>query len=149
VRERAVHLVCPSCGATNRVSDDRLREAPVCGRCGTELMAAEPVALTDATLPAFIAKTGLPVLVDFWAEWCGPCKQMAPHFAAAAGQLPRVRFVKVESDAAPLASARHAIRSIPTLILFRNGSEAARVSGSMPAAQLVSWVQQQLSAGTM
>jgi len=129
VRERAVHLVCPSCGATNRVSDDRLREAPVCGRCGTELMAAEPVAL--------------------WAEWCGPCKQMAPHFAAAAGQLPRVRFVKVESDAAPLASARHAIRSIPTLILFRNGSEAARVSGSMPAAQLVSWVQQQLSAGTM
>jgi thioredoxin 2 len=139
-----VHLVCPSCGATNRVSDDRLRDAPVCGRCGTDLMAAEPVNLTDAALPAFIAKTGLPVLVDFWAEWCGPCKQMAPHFATAASQLPGVRFVKVDSDAAPVACARLAIRSIPTLILFRSGAEVARLSGVVPAAQLVSWVQQQL-----
>ena len=106
-------------------------------------------AVTDKTFDSEVAKADLPVVVDFWAEWCGPCKQMAPHFAAAAGQLPGVRFVKVESDAAPLASARYAIRSIPTLILFRGGSEAARVSGSMPAAQLVSWVQQQLSAGTM
>ncbi len=144
-----MHLVCPSCGTTNRVSGDRLRDAPVCGRCGTDLMASEPVSLSDAALPGFIAKTGLPVLVDFWAEWCGPCKQMTPHFAAAAGQLPEVRFVKVESDVAPVASARFAIRSIPTLILFRNGAEAARVSGAMPAAQMVSWVRQQLGTGAV
>jgi thioredoxin 2 len=109
-------------------------------------MATEPVSLSDAALPGVIDKTGLPVLVDFWAEWCAPCKQIAPQFAAAAGQLPEVRFVKVESDAAPVATARFAIRSIPTLILFRNGAEAARVSGAMPAAQMVSWVRLQLSA---
>ena len=144
-----MHLVCPACGTTNRIPDERLRDAPVCGRCGAALMAAEPVALSDAALPKFIASTELPVLADFWAAWCGPCKGMAPTFAAVARQMPEVRFVKVDSDAAPAASARYNIRSIPTLILFKGGTELARLSGAVPAAQLTAWIRQHVPSGAV
>jgi thioredoxin 2 len=141
-----MNLVCPACAATNRVPDARLHDQPVCGRCGAELMAATPANLTDATLPAFVAHTELPVLVDFWAEWCGPCKMMAPHFANAASQRVDVRFAKLDTEANPKASAAYAIRSIPTLILFQGGQEVARQSGAMSAGDLVRWVESQLAS---
>lgn len=136
-----MHLVCPHCGAKNRVAPEKLAHELACGRCGTDLMPTEPVALSDAALPGYLAGTELPVVVDFWAAWCGPCKAMAPQFAAAARSLPEVRFVKVDTDAAPQASARYQIRSIPTVVLFHQGREVARRSGAISASELQRWIE--------
>ena len=143
-----MHQVCPHCGTKNRFSPEAMRHEVNCGRCGQALLAAEPVDLTDAQLPGYLAGTDLPLVIDFWAEWCGPGRMMAPHFAQAAQAMPEVRFVKVNADHAQQASARYGIRSIPTLMLFHKGQEVQRVSGAMPAEQLQRWIQSHLSAAT-
>lgn len=141
-----MQIVCPSCGTKNRVPDQRLGEQPLCGRCGSELMAPAPVALDDRTLGPFLEGTELPVLVDYWAAWCGPCQVMAPQFAQAAARMPKVRFVKVDTEASPAASMRQRVQSIPTLVLFRGGREIARRSGAVSAEQIVAWLKAQLGS---
>jgi thioredoxin 2 len=137
-----MHIACPHCTAVNRVPDDRLADDPVCGKCGLPVLPGEPVELTDATFDAVVGKTGLPVVVDFWAAWCGPCRMMAPHFAQAARQLKgQVVFAKVDSDASPQLSARFGIRSIPTMIRLRGGREDKRMSGALQASQIVQWLR--------
>ena len=141
-----LQLVCPHCGSRNRVPPGRLGDDPLCGRCGTALKPDHPVALADATFGDVIAHSELPVLVDFWAAWCGPCQMMAPQFAAAARQVPGVLFAKVDTEAAPQASVRQRIRSIPTLVLYHRGQEVARRSGALSAQDITAWLRQQLPA---
>ena len=137
-----MHLVCPACGTVNRVQDERVHHGAVCGRCKAPLAAPEAFALSDAALAGYVAGSDMPVVVDFWAEWCGPCKMMAPQFAAAARDLPQVRFAKVDSEAAPKAGVQYRIRSIPTMVLFVKGAEAARLSGAMASSEIVKWIGQ-------
>jgi thioredoxin 2 len=133
-----VLITCPHCEATNRVPTERLSEQPNCGRCGAALLQGKPVALTDANFDEVIDAVDVPVLVDFWAPWCGPCLAMAPAFGQAAKTLDGAALlVKVNSDDNPALSARFGIRSIPTLVRIERGRETARQSGAVPASAIV------------
>mgnify|MGYP000282922763 CR=1 FL=1 len=136
-----MELACPQCLAVNRVPDARLSDHPKCGKCASALLPGKPVDLTAASFDTFIQKSGLPVVVDFWADWCGPCKMMAPVFQQLAAEMTtQFRFAKVETEAHPQVSMRLHIRSIPTLIVFKQGVEVARTAGAMDPQSLKRWL---------
>ncbi len=133
-------IVCPHCASINRVPPERLQQDPQCGSCHQALLTGHPVELADSSFERFVSKSELPVIVDFWAPWCGPCRMMAPQFEHAASLLKgRAVLAKVNSDENPQVSVRNRIRSIPTLLLFQAGHEAKRQSGAMSAQDLVRW----------
>jgi thioredoxin 2 len=139
-------IVCPSCGAKNRVPEDKLNARPTCGQCHQNLIPLAPIELNEQNFSNLVSHSDLPILIDLWAEWCGPCKMMAPHFAQVAQSNPNVVFAKIDTEANPRLSSAFNIRSIPTLVLMNKTTEVARISGALRANQLQEWLDQQLNA---
>ena len=139
-----MQLVCPGCLVVNRVPRERLADGPVCGKCRGKLLPLEPLALDEQSFPRYVTDGDLPVLVDFWATWCGPCRAMAPVLEELARRRPDIRVAKVDSDASQGLAARFGIRSIPTLVLLLRGREVARHSGAVSIATLLAWLDQSL-----
>jgi len=138
------NLVCPSCSAVNRVDETRLERA-VCGKCAKPLAGGKVLHLDAVLLDKLLTRDGLPLVVDFWAPWCGPCRAMAPAFEEAASQLaPWVRLGKVDTEKEQALGARFQVQSIPTLVLFRDGRELDRLSGARPARDITAWVRGRL-----
>lgn len=136
-----LHIVCAQCDAVNRIPLARLNEHPKCGACHHHLFESRPIALTATNFQKHLGRNDIPVLVDFWAPWCGPCKMMAPAYEKAAARLePRVRLAKVNTEEEQVLGAQYGIRSIPTLVLFRQGKEIARQAGAVGEADILRWV---------
>ena len=139
------HLVCPHCEAVNRVPAAKLSAAPKCGRCKEPLFTGVPVELSDQTFERHLKRNDVPMVVDFWAPWCGPCKMMAPHFKSVTAEMePQARFAKLNTEQAQRTAAQYNIRSIPTVAVFHNGREIARQAGAMDARMLRQWIESQL-----
>lgn len=138
----AFHIVCPHCGSVNRVPSARLTEGPNCGQCHAPLFTGRPIALTAANFDRHASRADIPLVVDFWASWCGPCQMMAPAFEQVARILePQVRLAKVNTEQEQTLAIRFGIASIPTLILFRAGQEVARQPGALGLQDIVRWIQ--------
>src|SRR5690349_17018721 len=138
-------IACPACTALNRVPADRLADSPTCGRCRSGLFLGKPMAVDDASFERVVLRSGIPVVVDFWAAWCGPCRAFAPVFEEATRRLePALRFAKLDTEAAQATAARYGIRSIPTIALFGGGRELARQSGALPLDRFMAWLGETL-----
>jgi len=139
---KPVHVVCPACNGVNRIPAERLGDSPACGSCREPLFTGEPVELSADSFNKHITRSDVPVVVDFWASWCAPCRMMAPEFAAASADLePGVRLARLDTEAAPAIAGRLGIRSIPTIVLFAGGHERARQSGAMRRNDIVRWIR--------